>query len=594
MKNKIGTIFIISIFALAGLSITYAGWTDTININGTVTTGTVDLEITDYSGTWAWKVYAEENEIIVTDDPDYSVPPEQGFLVAYGKGRPIEEGDPEGYDAIIEFEDIFPCIDFEADIVFQYTGTIPCIVSEIEYDWTGELIDLNDDEVPETDFIDYLQQLYIDTNGQYGLTGGFYRCNQNGELNQPLEEVTEETQIHPDEYFKLIVTIHLPQDNRLQNLTATGFVNIEVIQWNDPCDDQQTGDFASISDFVWYDTNHNGIQDPGEPGVEGVTVDLYQADDTYVSTDITDSDGLYMFEALTPGDYYLVFTLPTGYGFTNPDQGTDDETDSDVDPNTGYTIPTTLDEGENDPSWDAGVVEECIGSIGDYVWHDLNANGIQDDGEPGIQGVTVKLLYPNDMSTLDTTTTDANGYYLFNGMGAGNYIIEFVLPTDYEFTDKDIGDDDSLDSDVYASGYTDEITLDCSEEDLTIDAGLFETVECTEETAWGGDSEGEGNAWWYYFDTNGDSTQDITAGQHHTAGQVTVSDCADDEVTITITLTDGWQLQDVEESVKIEGYDSIPTSRPSAGSFTYKGEELVVNFDCYEFYAIHLDVQLCE
>lgn len=478
MKNKIGVIFIVTIFALAGLGITYSGFTDSISIYGTVNTATVDLEIHGYSGTWAWKVFAEEDEIVVTHDPSFSVPPEQGFLVAYGKGRPVDIDDPAGYDAIIEFEDIFPCIDFEADIIFKYTGTIPCIISEIEWDWTGDLIDLNGDEVPETDFIEYLQQLYIDTNGEFGLTGGFYRCDETGYLTDPVEDVIVGTQIHPDEYFKLIVLIHLPQDDRLQNLAASGYVNIEVIQWNDMCDDQQTGEFASISDFVWNDLNKDGIQDPGEPGIEDVEVNLYYADGSYVSTTTTDDTGYYIFDGLLPGDYYLVFTLPIGFAaFTSNDQGVDDEVDSDVDQITGQTVVTTLEPGENDVSWDAGLIEECIGSIGDFVWEDLNNDGIQDPGEPGIEGVVVNLLYPVDDSELATTTTDSNGLYYFTNLGAGQYKIEFILPDGYVFTIYQFGNDPSIDSDADpVTGKTTVITIGCGEDDDTWDAGLVDEL----------------------------------------------------------------------------------------------------------------------
>ena len=67
-KNKIGTIFIVLIFALTGIGITYSGFTDNIQIHGIVDTATVELEIVDYSGTDVWKVWGEncpEDEIFV-------------------------------------------------------------------------------------------------------------------------------------------------------------------------------------------------------------------------------------------------------------------------------------------------------------------------------------------------------------------------------------------------------------------------------------------------------------------------------------------------------------------------------------------------
>jgi hypothetical protein len=112
---------------------------------------------------------------------------------------------------------------------------------------------------------------------------------------------------------------------------------------------------------------------------------------------------------------------------------------------------------------------------------------------------------------------------------------------------------------------------------------------CYEETAFGGETPGDGKAWWYYF--SGTGTQTIWAGQHYNAGTVTVSEC-----TITIELADGWYLQDDDESVKIQGYadGSVPTKRQPAGKFeTYKGDELVVEVECFDNYIIHLDVKHC-
>ncbi len=119
------------------------------------------------------------------------------------------------------------------------------------------------------------------------------------------------------------------------------------------------------------------------------------------------------------------------------------------------------------------------------------------------------------------------------------------------------------------------------------------TGDCQEETAWGGNSEGGGAAWWFYYDASVGGVQTIWAGQHTDAGTVEVVDG-----TVYITLTGGWELQWVNEPVKIKGYDEIPGKRPPAGQFTgegtYKGDEFVVDIGEYEYYAIHLDVMLCE
>ena len=113
------------------------------------------------------------------------------------------------------------------------------------------------------------------------------------------------------------------------------------------------------------------------------------------------------------------------------------------------------------------------------------------------------------------------------------------------------------------------------------------------ETAWGGDYEGDGAAWWYYFDTDGPRTQVIYAGQNATDGSVTYDS---ESGQLIIDLGSYMILQDGGETVKIQGYNEgeLPTSRPSSGGFTYKGNELVVDVDHYDYFAIHLDVLVYE
>lgn len=110
-------------------------------------------------------------------------------------------------------------------------------------------------------------------------------------------------------------------------------------------------------------------------------------------------------------------------------------------------------------------------SIGDYVWHDLNHDGIQDE-EPGIPGVVVNL-YKCNGDFVDTTTTDSNGFYLFYYLDPGDYYLEFIAPDDYVITLQDQGEDDSIDSDSDGNGITICTTLESYEHDMTWDAGMY-------------------------------------------------------------------------------------------------------------------------
>jgi uncharacterized repeat protein (TIGR01451 family) len=242
---------------------------------------------------------------------------------------------------------------------------------------------------------------------------------------------------------------------------------------NDPTWDMGLYVFASIGDRVWSDTNVNGVQDAGEPGVSGVGVSLFRpGSSTPVATTSTDASGHYRFTNLVPGDYYLEFGLPNGYRASPQNQGAD-TADSDADPVTRQTITTTLGLAEDDPTWDFGIYPTA--SIGDRAWLDLNANGVQDPGETaGVPGVQV-VLYDSTNAEINTTVTDASGAYAFRGLPPGDYSLRFILPPSYRLSPQDQGGNDTADSDVAAGTLrTIATTLSTGESDPTWDIGLYQ------------------------------------------------------------------------------------------------------------------------
>lgn len=118
-------------------------------------------------------------------------------------------------------------------------------------------------------------------------------------------------------------------------------------------------------------------------------------------------------------------------------------------------------------------LEVCYGAIlGDRVWYDTNANGVQDIGESGADGVTVTLLDAGG-APLRTTVTAGGGLYRFIGLLAGDYRLQFTPPTGYALSPQNVGMDDALDSDPDPfTGLTGLINLTLDETDLTWDAGL--------------------------------------------------------------------------------------------------------------------------
>jgi LPXTG-site transpeptidase (sortase) family protein len=112
-------------------------------------------------------------------------------------------------------------------------------------------------------------------------------------------------------------------------------------------------------------------------------------------------------------------------------------------------------------------------ALGDFVWNDLNANGIQDSGEPGINNVTVHLL-DSGGNTISTTTTDASGFYHFTNLTPGTYSVQFVAPAGYNFSPQNVGSDDAIDSDANTTtGITGQYTLISGETNNSVDAGLY-------------------------------------------------------------------------------------------------------------------------
>ena len=212
------------------------------------------------------------------------------------------------------------------------------------------------------------------------------------------------------------------------------------------------------------------VDDPNNPG------NPYQ---------VTTTNGYYLFENLFPFDDYIVVIDPANFaggllnGFTGSDNGAtfEDDTDTDLNDNgrdaASYEpstegIPSGIieitlggepltEQGSGNPAdgpnsrgnngeadansnltVDFGVFPSTYYSIGNRVWLDTGAgantnNGVHDADEAGIPSVIVNLYLdantdgtPDSLTTVATTTTDADGYYLFDGLTEGNYIVSIA------------------------------------------------------------------------------------------------------------------------------------------------------------------------
>ena len=82
----------------------------------------------------------------------------------------------------------------------------------------------------------------------------------------------------------------------------------------------------------------------------------------------------------------------------------------------------------------AGLALANAAEIGDYVWEDVDGDGIQDAAESGATGVAVALHNCNTGRVVANTTTNAGGRYVFDGLAAGQYRVRFVAPSGFRFS----------------------------------------------------------------------------------------------------------------------------------------------------------------
>jgi hypothetical protein len=152
-----------------------------------------------------------------------------------------------------------------------------------------------------------------------------------------------------------------------------------------------------IGDTLFYDWNGDGVQDPAsEEGIPNVTVRLYEdangngivdaAQDAFIAATVTDANGYYVFTNLFATNTYLVIVdrddpdLPSSYTITADPWGAMD----------GRSVVTIVNADNLDQ--DFGFQPYGSGAIGDTVWLDRNADGVQFGAqEPGIANVLVTL-----------------------------------------------------------------------------------------------------------------------------------------------------------------------------------------------------------
>ncbi|WP_214540054.1 SdrD B-like domain-containing protein [Staphylococcus pseudintermedius] len=314
---------------------------------------------------------------------------------------------------------------------------------EMNPNMSGQYDDITTDTIEESSHIDTFTEL----ESEFGQHDGIVTFEE--------DTIVEKPKTEKGNRVPLVIDLSTPKHNHQFNIQPT-----------DPNID--TSATYRIGNFVWRDEDHNGVQNDGEHGLEGVLVTLKTADGVVLNTTTSDANGHYQFTNVQKGKYIVEFTTPEGYEATSKHTTANTEKDSDG-------LIANIDVTQDDMSIDAGFFplenwnpqpKDETYTIGDFVWRDEDHNGVQNDGEHGLEGVLVTLKTADGV-VLNTTTSDANGHYQFTNVQKGKYIVEFTTPEGYEATSKHTTANTEKDSDGLIAN------IDVTQDDMSIDAGFF-------------------------------------------------------------------------------------------------------------------------
>ncbi|GAB0280071.1 hypothetical protein JPSP29_01690 [Staphylococcus pseudintermedius] len=414
---------------------------------------------------------------------------------------------------------------------------------------SGQYDDITTDTIEESSHIDTFTEL----ESEFGQHDGIVTFEE--------DTIVEKPKTEKGNRVPLVIDLSTPKHNHQFNIQPT-----------DPNID--TSATYRIGDFVWRDEDHNGVQNDGEHGLEGVLVTLKTADGVVLNTTTSDANGHYQFTNVQKGKYIVEFTTPEGYEATSKHTTANTEKDSDG-------LIANIDVTQDDMSIDAGFFplenwnpqpKDETYTIGDFVWRDEDHNGVQNDGEHGLEGVLVTLKTADGV-VLNTTTSDANGHYQFTNVQKGKYIVEFTTPEGYEATSKHTTANTEKESDGLIAN------IDVTQDDMSIDAGFFPLEN------WNPQPKDEtytiGDFVWRDEDHNGVQND----GEHGLEGVLVTLKTADGVVlnTTTSDANGHYQFTNVQKGKYIvefttpEGYEA--TSKHTTANTEKDSDGLIANID---------------
>ena len=380
----------------------------------------------------------------------------------------------------------------------------------------------------------------------------------------------------------------LPADNadQKQDRTAGAFAQVE-----------QEFIPAAISGFVYHDRNDNGLREPGELGLAGVSLQVIPVstvDEQTAVTVFTDANGYYEVTSLAPGRYRIVESQPdlyldgldsvgmingisVGRAWNPGDELTDIVLAGDeegVEYNFGEVLPASIS-GRAQLSTRDG---DCFG---EDVYH-----------EP-ILGATI-LLYGSDGTLVAETVTDANGEYFFGSLRPDSYTVVQVTPSDLidggarpgvidGRVAGTVGDDGSVTIDLTGGDAADDVDF-CDRQPASLEGKVFH------------DRGNEGRR-----DTEDEGIAGVTVQLLDQEGKVVAETVTDEDGCYKLTDLEAgkYDIREIHPEGWLDGIDSAGTingekvGEPDADGDTIRGVEIGwgdegVEYNFAEFLAVSI------
>ena len=204
----------------------------------------------------------------------------------------------------------------------------------------------------------------------------------------------------------------------------------------------------TIQGLVWHDLNSDGLFSGGDVYLEGVTINLYDKKNLTIplKSTLSNAIGFYSFVNLANSEYFIEVLTPTGFKLTYNNIGNIPNLYSAINP---FSNLSPLIKCLNNSTIDinVGLLTFENFSVSGLTFFDCMNNGLFTPNDALINSVSIYLQdeFGNEIATtISSTINNIDGFFKFENLEAGNYILHFTKPTELDFTVQNLNPNGSL------------------------------------------------------------------------------------------------------------------------------------------------------